>query len=95
MRDSFRDKYHLKLGLKERSHFRVDCQKPANRNHAKIRNHQGTIARDVTDGLCPFKVKQGVLLMYLCHMPYYKTYAKNCNTEQKAAPNKLKINTQL
>ena len=34
---------------KERSHFRVDCQKPANRNHAKIRNHRRTIARDVTD----------------------------------------------
>ena len=24
-------------------------QKPANRNHAKIRTHRGTIARDVTD----------------------------------------------
>ena len=34
---------------KERSHFRVDCQKAANRNHAKIRNHRHTIARDVTD----------------------------------------------
>ena len=31
------------------SGFRVDCQKPANRNHAKIRNHRRTIARDVTD----------------------------------------------
>ena len=30
-------------------HFRVDCQKPAKRNHAKIRNHRRTIARDVTD----------------------------------------------
>ena len=27
----------------------VDCQKPANRNHAKIRNHRRTIARDLTD----------------------------------------------
>ena len=36
---------------KGRSYFRVDCQKPANRNHAKIRNHRRTIARDVTDRL--------------------------------------------
>ena len=34
---------------KERSQFRVDCQKPANRNQAKIINHRRTIARDVTD----------------------------------------------
>ena len=25
---------------KEKGHFRVDCQKPANRNHAKIRSHK-------------------------------------------------------
>ena len=52
---------------KERSHFRVDCQTPANRNHAKIRNHRRSIARDVTDRLCRFKVKQGVLLMYFIY----------------------------
>ena len=34
---------------KKRSHFRVDRQTPANRNHAKIRNHRRTIARDVRD----------------------------------------------
>ena len=34
---------------KKESHFRVDCQKPAKRNHPKIRNHRRTIARDVTD----------------------------------------------
>ena len=27
-------------------------------NHAKIRNHRRTIARDVTDRLCRFKVKK-------------------------------------
>ena len=43
--------------------MRADCQTPANRNHAKIRNHRRTIVRDVTDRLCRFKVKQGVLLM--------------------------------
>ena len=47
--------------------FRVDRQTPANRNHAKIRNHRGTIAHDVTDRLCWFKVKQGVLLMYFIY----------------------------
>ena len=36
---------------KGRGYFRVDCQKPANRNHAIIRNHRRTIARDVTDRL--------------------------------------------
>ena len=52
---------------KERSHLRVDCQTPANRNHANIRNHRRTIARDVTDRFCWFKIKQGVLLMYFIY----------------------------
>ena len=43
---------------KGKSYFRADCQKPANRNRAKIRNHRRTIARDVTDRLCRFKVKK-------------------------------------
>ena len=36
-------------------------QKGANRNHVKIRKHRRTIARDVTDRLCRFKGKEGVL----------------------------------
>ena len=42
-------------------------KRTANRNHAKIRNQRRTIARDVTDRLCRFKVKQGVLLIYFIY----------------------------
>ena len=40
---------------------------PVNRNHSTNRNHRRTIAHDVTDRLCRFKVKQGVLLMYFIY----------------------------
>ena len=73
---------------KERSHFRVYCQKPVNRNHTKIRNHRRTIARDVTDRLCQFKVKQGVLLMSeneIIYNPMYFIETRQLGLEPESA----------
>ena len=50
-------KHTLSLFMeKEKSHFRINCQYPTNRNHAKIRNHKKTLSvqgqkESFTDGL--------------------------------------------